>query len=87
MRAGDRRPATELPEHLDVVTRSQPLGDDRSHTVDAAIAEEPLVEVLDDIGQVDVMRLVDEGGGLLSSGGAHTKELHDGPFRERGRSD
>ena len=75
VRAVDRCAQALAGEGFDLAAL-QPLRDDRADLGQATGAEECLVEVADDVGEVDVAVAVDQHGGLLGAGRADTDELH-----------
>ena len=59
----------------------RPLGHHRADPVQATGAEEPLVEVVDDVGQVDIMVepviIIDPGHRDLGARGADAQQEHE----------
>ncbi len=75
MRPCERRTEALVAE-LVHVARGGALGHEAAHPLDAAAAEERLVEVADLVGEVDVGAVGHEGCGLLGAGGPDADELH-----------
>src|SRR5215212_7497857 len=76
MGSGDRRP-DPLPGEPEHPAGGRPFRHYRPNVVQAATTEEPLIEVVDDVRQVDVGLIVDADNRLFSARCADAHEVHE----------